>query len=73
MCLGTRYPYAVVLKKIDAVSVAEGLMEVIQHTGIPNELLLDQGSQFMGRVVTKTCELLKKLNTTAYHPQTNGH
>ena len=74
MCLGTRYPYAVALKKIDAVSVAEGLMEVIQHTGIPNELLSDQGSQFMGRVVTKTCELLniKKLKTTAYHPQTNG-
>ncbi len=49
-------------------------MGVIQHTGIPNELLSDQGSQFMGRVVTKTCELLniKKLKTTAYHPQTNG-
>ncbi len=49
-------------------------MGVFQHTGIPNELLSDQGSQFMGRVVTKTCELLniKKLKTTAYHPQTNG-
>ncbi len=74
MCLGTRYPYAVALKKIDALSVAEGLMEVIQHTGIPNELLSDQGSLLMGRVVNKTCELLniKKLKTTAYHPQTNG-
>ena len=41
MCLGTRYPYAVSLKKIDALSVAEGLMEVIQHSGIPNELLSD--------------------------------
>ena len=74
MCLGTRNPYAVALKKIDAESVADGLMEVIQHTGIPNELLSDQGSQFMGRVITKPCELLniKKLKTTAYHPQTNG-
>ena len=74
MCLRMRYPYAVALKKIDAVSVAEGLMEVIQHTGIPNELLSDQDSQFMGRVVTKTCELLniKKRKTTTYHPQTNG-
>ena len=74
MCLRTRYPYAVALKKIDAVAVAEGLMEAIQHTGIPNELLSVQGSQFMGTVVTKTCELLniKKLKTTAYHSQTNG-
>ena len=70
-----RYPYTVALKKIDAVSVAEGLMEVFQHTGIHNELLSDQGSQFMGRVITKTCEPLniKKLKTTANHPQQTGH
>ena len=49
-------------------------MDVISHTGIPKELLSDQGSVFMGRVTTQLCQLLniKKLNTTAYHPQTNG-
>ena len=74
MCLGTRYPYCVPLKRVDSESVAEGLMDVISHTGIPKELLSDQGSVFMGRVTTQLCQLLniKKLNTTAYHPQTNG-
>ena len=35
MCLGTRYPYAIPLKRVDVESVTEGLMEVISHTGIP--------------------------------------
>ena len=74
MCLGTRYPYAIPLKWVDAESVAEGLMEVISHTGIPVELLSDQGSVFLGKVIKELCRLLniKQIKTTAYHPQTNG-
>ena len=34
ICVGTRYPYCVPLKRVDAVSVAEGLLEVLAHTGI---------------------------------------
>ena len=49
MCLGSRYPYAIPLKRIDAESVAEALMEVISHTGIPVELLSDCGSVFLGK------------------------
>ena len=48
MCLGTRYPYCVPIKRVDAITVAEGLMEVIAHTGIPLELLSDQGAVFTG-------------------------
>ena len=74
MCLGTRYPYAIPLKRVDAVSVAEALTEVLSHTGVPKELLTDQGSVFTGALAKQTCALLgiKKLRTTAYHPQTNG-
>ena len=74
MCVGTRFPYAIPLKKIDAESVAEGLIEVISQTGIPQELLTDQGSVFVGTLVRQVCNLLsiKKIRTTAYHPQTNG-
>ncbi len=43
MCLVTRYPFAIPLKRIDARTVAEGLMEVFSCTGIPVELLHDQG------------------------------
>ena len=74
MCLGTCYPYAVPLKKVDAISVAEGLLEVFAHTGIPHKLLSDQGSVFVGRLNEELCRLLDitKLKTTAYHLQMNG-
>ena len=73
MCLGTRYPFAIPLKRIDAKTVAEALMEVFSNTGIPVELLHDQGQVFIGKVTT-LCGLLniKQLRTTAYHSQTNG-
>ena len=49
-------------------------MEVICHTGIPVELLSDQVSVFLGKVIKELCRLLniKQIKTTAYHPQTNG-
>ena len=74
MCLATRYPYCIPLKRVDTESIAEGLMEVIAHTGIPKELLTDQGGVFTCKVFTQACKLLniRKLKTTAYHPQTNG-
>ena len=73
MCLGTRHPYCVPIKRVDAITVSEGLMEVIAHTGIPLELLSDQGAVFTGRVNQELCRLLNisKLRTTAYHPQTS--
>ena len=74
MCLGSRYPYAIQLKKMDVINVAESIMEIVAHTGIPLELLSDQGSVFIGKVNSGLCCLLniEKLKTTAYHPQTNG-
>ena len=38
-CMGTRYPYCIPLKRIDAISVAEGLMDISSLTGIPHEIL----------------------------------
>ena len=74
MCLGSRFPYAIPLQRVDAESVAEGLMEVISHTGKPIELLSDQGSVFLSKVMKTFCNLLKikQLKTTPYHPQSNG-
>ena len=50
------------------------LRYVILHYGIPNAIVTDQGSQFMGDVFSRLCKVLKihKLNTTAYHPESNG-
>ena len=63
---------------IDGYMLDEGVLvhmiEVLAHTGIPQELLSDQGSVFIGQVNKELCRLLNidKLRTTAYHPQTNG-
>ena len=73
MCLGSRLPYAIP-KYRGAKIVAEGLMEMISHTGIPIELLSDQGSVFLSKVMKSFCNLLKikQLKTAPYHPQSNG-
>ena len=48
--------------------------EVISHTGIPQELLTDQDSIFVGTLARPVCDLLsiKKIRTSAYHQQGNG-
>ena len=48
--------------------------EVVSRHGVPGELLSDRGKTFLSRLMSKICKLLgiHKLNTTAYHPQTDG-
>jgi len=47
----TRYPEATALKSIEAETVAEALMTMFTRVGIPEEILSDQGSQFLGGVM----------------------
>ena len=70
----TRYPEAAVMKRIDTETVAEGLLGIWAHIGIPREILTDQGTQFMGGVMEAVYRLLsiRHLTTTPYHPQCNG-
>ncbi len=44
------------------------------RVGIPAEILTDQGTPFMSRLMADLCRLLrvKQLRTTVYHPQTDG-
>jgi len=74
ICLGSKYPDAIPLKHVDAQTVAEALCEVFSRTGIPLEMLTDQGSVFTGKLTSELCKLLriKHLKTSPYHPQTDG-
>ena len=70
----TRYPEATALKNIDTETVAEAMITIFSRIGVPNEILSDQGAQFLSSVMKEVSRLLsvRQLVTTPYHPQCNG-
>ena len=70
----TQYPEAVPLRSIDAEHVAEELIKLFARVGIPQEILTDQGSNFMSQLLAELNWLLHvhSIRTTPYHPQTDG-
>ena len=70
----TRYPEAVPLKRIDTETVAEALMDIYSRLGVPEEILSDQGTQFISICMKEVCRLLGVTQSTAtpYHPMCNG-
>ena len=56
MCFASKYPEAIPLKDIRAMTVAEGMLEIFSRTGIPKTLLTDQGQQFVGKLNNQLCE-----------------
>ena len=70
----TRYPEALPLRAATAKAVARELMMLFSQVGIAREILTDQGSCFMLRVLKELLSLLqvKQLRTSVYHPQTDG-
>ena len=56
-------------------TVAHLLVEkVISRHGVPTEVLSDRGSAFLSKLMEGVYEVMgiHKVNTTAYHPQTDG-
>ena len=74
ICMGSKWPEAIPLKSQTARAVANGMLEIFARTGIPLQLLTDQGSQFLGSLVKHLCNDLRidKLKTAPYHPECNG-
>ncbi len=70
----TRYPEAVPLRKATSKAIAQELFLLCSRVGIQAEILTDQGTPFMSRLMADLCRLLKvkQLRTTVYHPQTDG-
>ena len=51
ICMASRWPEAIPLRKMTTRAVAAGLVEIFSRTGIPLQLVSDQGTQFVGKVV----------------------
>ena len=63
------------MRKNDAKTCAKLLVtQVICRYGTPEKILTDRGGPFIGTLAQEVYKLMNtvKLNTTAYHPQTNG-
>ena len=75
MCdYATRYPEAIPLGSIDAAHVAEEIIKVFARVGVPEEILMDQGSNFTSQLLAELYRLLHihPIRTSPYHPQTDG-
>ena len=70
----TRYPEAIPMRSVDAERVAEELIGLFSRVGVPREILTDQGSNFMSKLLGELYRLLHvhPIKTSPYHPQTDG-
>ncbi|KAF4085715.1 hypothetical protein AMELA_G00098180, partial [Ameiurus melas] len=70
----TRYPEAVPLRKATSPNIARELVLLFSRMGIPKDILTDQGTPFVSKLMADLCRSLqvKHLKTSVYHPQTDG-
>ena len=71
----TKWAEAFAVPDQSAETIAGLLVEEIfcRH-GAPQELLSDRGANFLSNLIHEVCQILKikKVNTSGYHPQTDG-
>ncbi|XP_062589077.1 uncharacterized protein LOC134250727 [Saccostrea cucullata] len=67
MDYSTRYPEAFPLKNQEAETVANTLIELFSRVGVPNEILSDQGTNFMSTLMTELCKLLQAYASSEPH------
>jgi hypothetical protein len=71
----TRWAEAFAIRSHDAVTISRLFVDnIICRFGTPGKLLSDCGKEFLSDMVAGICDLLQisKINTSPYHPQTNG-
>ena len=74
MDFATRYMEAVPLRKVDAQTTCNALMEVFARFGLPREILSDNGGNFTAGVTEKLMQMLgvKHIKCSPFHPESNG-
>jgi len=72
--LCTHYPKAIPLKQRTAADVAQALGTVFSRFGFPQEILSDQGSDFMSELMQISLNQFSvhHIRSSPYHPQSNG-
>ena len=71
----TKWPEAFAIKSAGADVIAQIFVEeIVSRHGALRTLLSDRGKNFLSKLIQEICDLfsMKKINTTLYHPQTDG-
>ena len=70
----TCYPEAIALHSVEAPRVAKELVNLFFCVGVSDEILTDQGTNFISSLLEEIYCLLhiKRIRTTPYHSQTDG-
>jgi len=71
----TKWPEVFPAWNQTSLTIARLLVEhIVPRHGVPSQLLSDRGTAFLSKLMEEVYRLLglKKVNTTAYHPQTDG-
>jgi hypothetical protein len=71
----TKFSKAIPIENQEARTIAkEFVTKIVLEHGTPEKILTDQGTNFTSEMFKNTCKLLKieKIQTTAYHPESNG-
>lgn len=66
-----RYPEAIPLHNVRVETVAKELVQVFTRTGIPKQVVTDQGASFMSDILQALWCFsgVQPLRTSVYHPQ----
>ena len=70
-----KFPIVVPIQDQKAIRIARLLVEeVVSLFGVPEALLSDRDTDLLSHLMQGLCKILgiKRLNTTAYHPQCDG-
>lgn len=71
----TKWPEVFATRDQTSLTIAKLLVEkIVPRHGVPSQLLSDRGAAFLSGLMQELYHLLgiHKVNTTAYHPQTDG-
>ena len=63
------------MKDQKAITLAKLLIEeIVPNFGVPEALLSDHGTNLLSHLMRDLCKMMgiRKINTTAYHPQCDG-
>ena len=70
----SKWPEAYALRNVTTETVIKCLIDMTARIGIPEEVLTDNGSNFVSKTMREYCTTMgiEQIKTSPYHPQTDG-